>query len=90
MAGTDLEKRAAKARGSRGAGGAGGGGRVEHDILTYGRVDVPSLKTNIITGGGGGSPPVVGCFGPKLLATREKNPLVPGVPKMKNLQPASK
>ena len=26
--------------------------------------------------------PVAGCFGPNLPAAREKNPLLPGVPKM--------
>lgn len=38
----------------------------------------------------GGMAPVAGRFGPNLPAAREKNPLLPGVPKMKNLQVASK
>lgn len=74
MAGTDLETPAAKACDSRG---------VAWTMTSVCPLSLINLKYH--EGGWVVSQPVAGRFGPNLPAAREKNPLLPGVPKMKNL-----
>lgn len=85
MAGTDLETPAAKARDSRG---------VAWSMISVCPLSLINLKYHEGGVGGesacGGMAPVAERFGPNLPAPREKNPPLPGVPKMKNLQLASK
>lgn len=65
---------------------------MEHDICMSLKLNSPKISRGRVGGESacGGMAPVAGRFGPNLPAAREKNPLLPGVPKMKNLQLASK
>lgn len=83
MAGTDLETPAAKAGDSRTPLGG-----VAWSMICLCPLSFINLKYH--EGVWVVSPPVAGRFGPNLPAAREKNPLLPGVPKRKNLQLASK